>query len=91
MNFSYENLEKTLVENTTMKTMFRNGVPYQYLITPKENYVLHEIGYDYTDMNNLEIKHKGYTVGTITVPVNYDFETNDREIYAVVESEEISK
>lgn len=87
MNFSYENLEKTLVENTTMKTMFRDGVPYQYLITPNKDYVLHETGYDYPDMNNPEIKHKGYTTGTITVPVDYDFETNDREIYAVLRSE----
>ena len=87
MAFTYEDVTPTLIPNTNMRLRLRDGVPYQYLISASEGYVLHETGYDYPDMNDETIIHKGYTVGTVSCSVNYDFETNPREIYAVLRTD----
>ena len=58
-----------------------------YKIYPEEGYKLHEknrdeIVIDENGNETGEIK-KGYTLEVIIVGGNYDFEKNDREIYAI--------
>lgn len=61
-------------------------------ITADEGYVLHEITHDeevFDEMGNPTGEVRlGYTRATIFVGYNYNFETNPRQIYAVLESKE---
>lgn len=80
----------TLIANTTMQKMLSDGVHTGYEITPNEGYVLHDKGRDWTEPNweTMEDElHLGYTRGSASCRVNYDFEANPREFYAVLESE----
>jgi hypothetical protein len=66
-----------------------NGEKVNYIISPQKEYKLHEKNRDeaiFDEYGNEtgEIK-KGYTSGIVTVLANYDFEKNEREIYAVKE------
>lgn len=86
----YKDIE-TKIENTVMQERYNdNGELINYVISPEEGYKLHEKSRDeiVPDENGNEtgdIK-KGYTEGIVTVLVDYDFEKNDREIYAVKEN-----
>ena len=85
---------KTLIENTTMQERYNdNGELINYVISPIDGYMLHEKSRDeiITDENGNEtgeIKN-GYTSGIVTVLANYDFEKNERKIYAVEEDKMI--
>jgi len=62
-----------------------------YRIYPKEGYKLHEksrdeVLPDETGNETGEIK-SGYTSEVVTAMANYDFQKNEREIYAVKEDE----
>lgn len=92
MAFTYEDVATTLVENTTMRIRLRDGVPYQYLITPNENYVLHDNTYDYIELdadgNPIEdTRVLGYRTSTASCAYAYDFTVNPRGFYAVLRSE----
>ena len=81
-----------IIENTIMQERYNdNGEMVNYIISPKEGYLLHEKSRDeiVTDENGNETGEikKGYTSGIVTVLANYDFEKNEREIYAVKEEE----
>lgn len=92
MAITREDLNPTLIENTSMKKVFRDGVHVQYDITPNEGYVLHDKNYDMpvfdeaTGMETGEIV-LGYRVSTASVAARYDFEANLRELYAVLASD----
>lgn len=86
-----EDLNPTLIENTSMQKIYRDGVHVQYGITPNENYVLHDITYDepvYDEETGDETGEVilGYRLSTATCSASYDFTTNPREFYAVPES-----
>ena len=86
MPYTYENVNPTLVENTTMKLMVRDGVPKNYMITPNEGYVLHDSAFDtWIDIDGNELTEPilGFRTTTATCPVTYDFVVNSREFYTV--------
>lgn len=87
---TYEDVNPTLIENTTMRGVLRDGELRSYSITPNAGYVLHdnardEIWYDEDTME--ETLLLGYTRGMATCLANYDFDENPREFYAVLETE----
>lgn len=83
----YKKIEP-LIENTLCEAREKDGKVISYLIRPSEGYKLHEITLDeiVLDENGNETgeKKRGYTTSYITTGANYDFEKNEREIYAVV-------
>ena len=92
MAITYEDITPSLVENTTMQKIFRDGVFVQIGITPCEDYVLHDKnldGYEDYDENGNGIGEVilGFYAGTKTVRHDYDFVINPREFYAVLETE----
>ena len=75
--------------NTTMQKVYVDGVHQQYAITPVDGYVLHDQKRDWYDIDpetEEEILMLGYTTGTASCAVNYDFVANPREFYAVLAS-----
>lgn len=90
MAITREDLIPTLIENTTMQTVFNNGKHVGYEITPNDGYVLHDTVWDvpvYDEEGNEtgEIV-LGYRTYTASVGANYDFDANPRGFYAVLES-----
>jgi len=87
----YKDIE-TLIDNTVMqKRVNEKGKTVNYTILPVKGYLLHEKSrdeaiFDENGNETGEIK-LGYTSGIVTVLANYDFEKNEREIYAVKEDE----
>ena len=87
----YKDIE-SIIENTVMKERYNeSGEKVNYIISPKEGLLLHEKSrdeaiFDENGNDTGEIK-QGYTSGIVTVLANYDFEKNEREIYAVKEDE----
>lgn len=92
MAITYENVIPSLIENTTMQKRFLDGALKQYLITPNENYVLHDTlcdSYAEYDENGNGIGDPilGFYSGTRTVRYDYDFTENPRQFYAVLRTE----
>ncbi len=86
----YKGIEP-IIENTIFEArMSENEEILSYRIFPAEGYKLHEKTLDEpvvdeeTMQETGEIK-KGYTKSFVTAGYNYDFEENEREIYAVKE------
>ena len=81
-----------IIKNTAMKERYNeSGEKINYILSPAQGYLLHEKSrdeamFDENGNNMGEIK-KGYTSGIVTVLANYDFDKNEREIYAVEEDE----
>ena len=89
MAYTYQDVNPTLIENTTMRLRLRDGIPQSYWITPNEGYVLHDKVGDLIETDEItgeEIKTLAYFRGTCTCGANYDFAANPREFYAVLES-----
>ena len=87
---TYEDVNPTLIENTTMRKSFLDGVHRTFVITPVDGYVLHDKARDWTDIDPItgeEVLYRGYTTGTASCAASYDFTANPREFYAVPESE----
>lgn len=87
--WTYEDLNPTFIENTTMQKGYMDGVFKIYSITPNEGYVLHDQLLDFVEIDpeNGEPVGEvilGYYDGTRTVGANYDFVANPREFYAVL-------
>lgn len=92
MDFTYEDVNPTLIANTTMQKRLRDGVDYSYRITANDGYVLHDKAldteeFDYEMMIPTGNIIRGYTEGTCTCAASYDFIANEREFYAVLRSE----
>lgn len=90
--YTYEDVTPSLIENTTMRKLFIDGVHKTYNITPNEGYVLHD---NYLDSEALDPDTYeptgeiilGFYAGMRSVRYDYDFTANPREFYAVLESE----
>ena len=90
---SYKVVENPIIPNTDMKILLIDGVETSYYITPKEGYMLHakELDspvFDEESMMETGEIRLGYTTGTKTCHIDYDFEKNPREFYAVPSQEE---
>lgn len=91
MQFRYEDIE-TKIPNTSMRKRILNDSEITYCITPNEGYLLHDKLYDepILDESTMEETGKvilGFRKSTATVSVNYDFELNTRQFYAILETE----
>jgi hypothetical protein len=93
MAVSYENVNPSLIANTTMQKRFYDGVHKQYCITANDGYVLHDNTLDQYEGGFTEDGEPigelllGYTTTTCTCAASYDFATNPREFYAVLASD----
>ena len=88
-DYTSEIVNPTLIENTTMTLNYKDGVATTYYITPNESYVLHDNRYDdviVDEETGDEIVVLGYRTSTASCRATYDFETNEREFYAVPEN-----
>ena len=79
---------KTKIEHAKFETYTdENGNVLWYRISPNEGYKLHEVTLDeiVLDENGNETGEikQGFTTSYITAEAKYDFENNEREIYAV--------
>ncbi|MBQ8765121.1 MAG: hypothetical protein IJZ12_04285 [Clostridia bacterium] len=72
---------KAKLENTIFEAREENGRILSYRISPAEGYKLHEITLDECVNEIGEIK-PGFTKSYITAGAGYDFEKNERQIYA---------
>ena len=88
MTITYEEVNPTLIPNTTMVKGLVDGVHRNYRITPVDGYVLHDNETDYPGLDpetGEEVVMLGFTRGTCSCAANYDFSANPREFYAVPE------
>lgn len=80
---------KTKIEHAKFETYTdENGNVLWYRISPNEGYKLHEVTLDeeVCDEETLESTGEirlGFTTSYVTAGAGYDFEMNEREIYAV--------
>lgn len=86
--YTYEDVIPTLIANTTMQKLFRDGVHIAYNITPISGYVLHDATYDDVMYDPITMEPTdevllGYRTSTASCATNYDFATNPRQFYAV--------
>lgn len=87
----YKEIEAKL-ENTIFEAREENGEILSYRIRPAEGYKLHEVTLDESvcDENVTKITDKlklGYTESYVTAGAGYDFDKNERQIYAEVVKE----
>ena len=88
----YKEIESK-IDNTIFEARIdENGETVSYRISPANGYKLHEITLDeeVIDEETLESTGEiklGFTKSYITAGRNYDFEKNERQIYAVKEGE----
>lgn len=82
----YKEIEP-LIENTICEAREKDGETISYRIRPADGYKLHEITLDAmkTDENGNETGEVilGYTEVYVTAGAEYDFNKNERQIYAV--------
>lgn len=79
--YDYKEIE-TKIPNTQMAILLKDDKEISYNITPSEGYKLHAKELDSEDDMTGEIA-LGYTKGKKSCPLDYDFEENPREFYAV--------
>lgn len=92
MAFTYENVNPTLIPNTTMRKRLRDGVDYQYIIKADEGYALHDKRVDSIDFdeNDEEIAISMFKVGETTVAANYDFDNVTQGTYTYTDENGMS-
>lgn len=81
---------ETKIKNTLMKERYNDeGVKVNYIISAADGYKLHDNNRDEVVLdeegNETGEIIKGYTKGIVTVLADYDFDKNQRELYAVEE------
>ena len=84
----YKEVKEPLIPNTSMKILLIDGVETSYYIEPLDGYKLHakeldEMEFDEEMMMETGEIVLGFTTGIKTCHINYDFEENPREFYAV--------
>ena len=76
-----------LIANTICEAREKDGQIVSYRISPAEGYKLHEVTLDSRkiDENGDETGEVilGYTNAYVTAGADYDFQTNEREIYTI--------
>ena len=87
-------LDNSFIPNTNMEIILIDDIETAYTITPKEGYKLHakeldSYGFDEESMTETDEFVPGFTTGTKTCHINYDFEVNLREFYAVKDGDYI--
>ena len=81
-------------ENTTQFALYDNENDLRgYFIVPNKGYDLHDKLRDWVEENPDDpttegVFHLGFSGGEIGVGINYDFESNPREIYAILKTNE---
>ncbi|MBR5506884.1 MAG: hypothetical protein IKV88_02425 [Clostridia bacterium] len=88
----YKKVDESLISNTDMKILLIDGVETSYYITPKEGFKLHakeldSSAFDEKTMTQTDEIILGFTKGTKTCHISYDFEENPREFYTVEDGE----
>jgi hypothetical protein len=87
MAITYEDINPSLIPNTTMQKGMLNGILRVYLITPVDGYVLHDKAWDSPvyDENGNETGEVilGYQTGMASCGFNYNWAENPREFFAV--------
>lgn len=92
MPVTYEAVIPAPIENTTVKKAFLNGVATVYYISANDGYVLHDNvldvyeEFDATTGEPIGEPVLGYSEGTKSCGINYDWDANPREFYAVLRS-----
>lgn len=87
-----------IIENTTMQIYSNDRGDVAYYITPVDGYVLHDNARDWEafdeetgdliyDENGNTIIVQGFTQGTASCSINYDFNANPREFFTKLENE----
>ena len=91
MAITYEEVTPTPIENATVRKVLRDGVAGSYYIKANDGYVLHDNTLDTNiydeNYENVIGTNPGYSPGTCSCGINYDWEANPREFYAVLRSE----
>lgn len=77
----YKEVE-TKLKNTIFEAREEQGKIISYRIRPAKGYKLHEITLDECGNDTGEIK-TGFTKSYVTAGAGYDFDKNERQIYAV--------
>ena len=89
----YKKIEPKL-ENTVFEVRTDgSGREISYRISPAQGYKLHEVTLDEEVMNEGDFEptgeiKPGFTKSYVTAGAGYDFEKNERQIYAVKEAKE---
>lgn len=86
---TYEDVNPSLIENTTMQKLLSDGVHRAYKISPVDGYVLHDNAGDWTEPDEItgeETTVLAFYTGTCSCAASYDFTANPREFYAVLAS-----
>ncbi len=78
---------KAKLENTIFEAREEQGEILSYRISPAEGYMLHEITldenvYDEVTRQPTDKVKLGFTKSYVTAGAGYDFEKNERQIYA---------
>lgn len=83
MTITYEDVNPTLIPNTTMQKFVVDGNHRSYYITPVEGYVLHDSSYDALELvtdeitgEEIEVLKFGYRRTTASCGRTYDFATS---------------
>ena len=91
MAVTYEEINPTPIENTTVRKILLDGVHRGHFIDANAGYVLHDKTLDapeydpetYEETGNILL---GYSDDTKSCGTNYDWDANPREFYAVLRS-----
>ena len=78
---TYEAVNPSLIPNTIMRKLLRDGVHTVYYIAPVPGYVLHDNAGNWEDAG---ITYEAYYMGECSCRADYDFVANPREFYAVM-------
>ena len=90
MAITYENVIPSPVDNTTVRKLLRDGTHIQFTIQANSGYVLHDKENDghILDPETGELVFTlAYTRGVCSERYDYDWDTNEREFYCILESE----
>ena len=88
----YKKAEMNLIPNTDITILLIDGVENSYHITPQDGYKLHakELdtkGFDEEAQSETDEVVPGFTTGTKSCHIGYDFLLNPREFYTVLATE----
>ncbi|MBR3802489.1 MAG: hypothetical protein IKK37_03460 [Clostridia bacterium] len=90
MVITYEDVNPTLIENTTMQKKLLDGVFKVYTVKANDGYILHDNNCDMPEYDEETWEETGKIIlgfrpstYTATCAANYDFVANPRDFYAI--------